>query len=700
MLKPLIIETRESVNAHIEKLQQALKDKGINISFLVAKLLYNRGIQTAEDAMAFLYPEYHLLYDPFQLKDMDHAVELIQSHITRDHRIYVYGDYDVDGITSTSILVKILKACGARVEYYIPDRIQEGYGINISAIDWIFNQGASLIISVDTGITAVEQVAYAKEKGMDIIITDHHECQEQIPQADAVINPKQATCSYPFESLAGVGVTFKLAQALAKQYSIDEEFLKDLIEIAAIGTVADIVPLIDENRVIVSVAFERIQKKRMLKQGNKGLNALLELVGAGEKALTAGIIGFQLGPRLNAAGRLGDAKRGVQLFLTDSESQAMDIATELDAENRKRQEMEQDILNEADAIIQNTIDVQSQSILVVAGHNWHHGVIGIVASRLTEKYYRPTVLLTIHDGVASGSARSVEGFSIFDALMDSKDLFLKVGGHEMAAGMSLNEENIEPLRRALNHYANEHMTDTTLVPKARVEHNIDLQEVNVERIEELTCLEPYGAGNQEPRFLLKGYVGQTQLMGKEKNHFKMQFLQADDIVDVVAFNSAEYFSDVYRGTEVEIIGTFNINEWKGYKKPQVFLKGMKYESGLEKYFNEAKTVFMDIDHGMIDRVLSQYNFVCTRADCIDLYRKIRMEVGKDNQHIDLIGLNYLVQENQQNLKTLIKSRFILQVFSELGLIELSMIDTGCYRIQMKKTESVELEKSTLYNRIC
>jgi len=190
------------------------------------------------------------------------------------------------------------------------------------------------------------------------------------------------------------------------------------------------------------------------------------------------------------------------------------------------------------------------------------------------------------------------------------------------------------------------------------------------------------------------------LMGKEKNHFKMQFLQADDIVDVVAFNSAEYFSDVYRGTEVEIIGTFNINEWKGYKKPQVFLKGMKYESGLEKYFNEAKTVFMDIDHGMIDRVLSQYKFVCTRADCIDLYRKIRMEVGKDNQHIDLIGLNYLVQENQQNLKTLIKSRFILQVFSELGLIELSMIETGCYRIQMKKTESVELEKSTLYNRIC
>ena len=699
MLKPLIVEMTKSDDEYIEKLQHELVCKGINISFLITKFLYHRGIKTFDAAKEFLYPEYRLLYDPFLLKDMEKAVKLIQSHISKNNCIFVYGDYDVDGITSTSILVKMLKACGALVEYYIPDRIQEGYGINIPAIDSIRSQNASLIISVDTGITAVDQVEYAKEIGLDIIITDHHECQETIPKADAVINPKQEECTYPYKNLAGVGVTLKLAQALAKIYGISEAFIKDLIEIAAIGTVADIVPLIDENRVIVSVAFENIQKKRRLSQGNKGLKALLEMVGATEKPLTAGIIGFQVGPRLNAAGRLGDAKRGVQLFLTESEKEAMDIATELDAENRRRQEMEQAILFEADEIIQKTGDMERQSVLVVASENWHHGVIGIVASRLTEKYYKPTIVLTIHDGVASGSARSVEGFSIFDALMQSKHLFLKVGGHEMAAGMSLLVENVDTLRSALNQYAKENMSATTLIPKVRIEHMASLEEVNVEFIEELRQLEPYGAGNQEPRFLLSGQVGKAELMGKEKTHFKMQFVQETDCVDAIAFNHSHYFNDVHVGTEVELIGTLNINEWKGYKKPQVFLKGMKYEKHLEEYLNQAKEIFLAIEKGQVDHIIARYNMICTRKDCIHFYRKLKKFLLRDNKNIDVMGFNYLIQENAYDLNVLVKNRLILQIFFELGIVELVQLKPCEYKLQMNKTESVELEKSSLYNKM-
>lgn len=700
MLKPLIIETTTSDEQHIKKLHQELKDQGINKSELICKLLVHRGIYTVDDAKSFLYPTYHLLYDPYGLKDMEKAVMLIQKHINAKNSIYVYGDYDVDGITSTSILVKILKACGANVAYYIPDRIDEGYGINKEAIDWIYERGGQLIISVDTGITAIEQVAHAKNLGLDMIITDHHECQEQIPKADAVINPKQSACNYPYKNLAGVGVTFKLAQALGKVYTIDEEFLVDLLEIAAVGTVADIVPLIDENRIIVSVAFERIRENLEKDQGNKGLKALLTLVGAHERPLTAGVIGFQIGPRLNAAGRLGDAKRGVELFLTDSADKAMDIATELDIQNRKRQEMEQQILEEADAIIQKTRNVENEAILVVASHGWHHGVIGIVASRLTEKYYRPTILLTIHEGIASGSARSVEGFSIFDALMDSKDLFLKVGGHEMAAGMSLDEKNIELLRISLNQYAQNNMSATTLIPKARVEHAACLKEVNVELIEELKCLEPYGAGNQEPRFLLQGYVGQKQLMGKEKKHFKMQFLQEENMVDVVAFNNAQYYEDVYSKTEIELIGTLNINEWKGYKKPQIFLKGMRYLPEFESYLKEATQKFEAIDNGDIDDVVMAYDIQCSRKDCIEVYRKLRTLMTKSEWAMDVFKFNAMIQDNHKDLKALIKSRLILEVFRELGLIDIIKQDIACYQIQMNKTQTVELEKSTLYNKIC
>ncbi len=700
MLKPLIVESLTVDEQCVQQLHQGLEEKGIYYSELVSTLLCHRGMTTVEAAEAFLYPTYEGLYDPYLMKDMNVAVQQIQKHIEAENTICVYGDYDVDGITSTSILVKVLRACGAHAHYYIPDRIQEGYGLNSQALEKIAEQGASLVITVDTGITAVEEVERAKAIGLDIIVTDHHECQEEIPKAHAVLNPKQQACSYPFKNLAGVGVTFKLAQALASLYTLDTDKIMDLLEIVAVGTVADIVPLIDENRVIVALAFQRIHQNIKKQQCNKGLTALLTLVGAHERSLTTGIIGFQVGPRLNAAGRLGDAKRGVELFLTDSEDEAMEIAMALDVENRKRQEMERHIFEEADAIIQETMDPSQCHVLVVASKDWHHGVIGIVASRLMEKYYRPTVLLTIHDGVASGSARSVDGFSIFDGLMNSKDLFLKVGGHDMAAGMSLVEENVDVLREQLNQYAQVQMSSTTLIPKAHVEDILDLSSINVEKIQELACLEPYGAGNREPHFLFRGYVGQRQRMGKEGQHFKMALCQEETQVDVVAFNSPEYYDDVEQHMDVDVIGTLQINTWKNYKKPQIFLKGITYCSEIEQYIQQVLDDVEKIESGKVDEVLDKHSIQCQREICVEIYRILKTHEKIEGWTFDVLQWNTYIQGQERNRNKILQSWLVLHVFQELGLLRIQLIKKGCYQIQMYKGKKVELEKSALYKKIC
>ena len=369
--------------------------------------------------ISFLNPDYSRLYNPFLLKDMDKAVNRILSALENKEKIIIYGDYDVDGITSTSILFLFLKENGAIVDYYIPNRMEEGYGLNLEAINKIKDKGTDLIITVDTGITAVNEVALAKELGMDVIITDHHECQAEVPQAYAVIDPKQEDCSYPFKLLAGVGVSFKLIQALAKKLNNENSICK-YMDIVSVGTVADIVPLIDENRILVKKGFEDIPNTQ-----NIGLDALLKVSGYKGGPVTTGLIGFALGPRLNASGRIGDAKRGIELLITNDKEKAKMIADELNEENKNRQAMEQEIFNEAISLIEKEFDIKNTKVIVIAGEGWHQGVIGIVASKIVEKYYRPTILLTIEDGIAKGSARSVEGFNIFEALCESSQFLTK-----------------------------------------------------------------------------------------------------------------------------------------------------------------------------------------------------------------------------------------------------------------------------------
>jgi len=718
MLDRIIIKQPDIADDVLTRFIHDLEEHSIHITPFLARLLLLRGIDTTEKAQEFLTPDLQALHDPFLMLGMDAAIHHIMESISRGDQITIYGDYDVDGVTSTTILLKTLQACNAKVNYYIPDRIEEGYGINIAAIQALANGGTKLLISVDTGITALEQVAFAKSLGLNVIITDHHECQETLPCADSILNPKQPECKYPFKLLAGVGVTYKLVQALAKRYSLDKEFILDLLEIVAVGTVADLVPLLGENRTMVYHAFLRMENMQ-----NIGLKALFDVAGVDIAKRSAGVIGFQIGPRLNAAGRLGDAKRGVELFLTTDREKAFSIAEALNGENQKRRDMEEQIFSEADELIRNGLIQDNPKILVVAHEGWHHGVIGIVASRITQKYYRPTILLAIEEGVASGSARSVEDFSIFDALMSTKHVFIKFGGHEMAAGMSLSEDKIEELTQNINEYAREHMTEEVLIPKAKIEKELLLDEVTIDLIESLEQFEPFGMGNEEPRFLMMGKIDSMELMGKEKNHFKLRLTneQISNLVtssvsksvskpisrpiDAVSFYGSDYYDTLIEDMSVGVIGTLQINEWKSYKNPQIFIKEVIYEKTLEATLVKIKAylqTMIDISCNSSSKALEVDPLQClTRECCIAVYKNLKKLSVNGQSTLDIAKLLCLnPSEKQAELKDYEEIALILCVFLELKLIKLEVDGQGKIVFNVISTKKVELTQSTLYNKMC
>ncbi|NLM47737.1 MAG: single-stranded-DNA-specific exonuclease RecJ [Epulopiscium sp.] len=536
---------------------------------VTVKVLKNRGINNIDDMVAFLNPDYSGLYNPFLLKDMDKAVNRILTALEKKEKMTIYGDYDVDGITSTSILFLFLKENGAMVDYYIPRRLEEGYGLNPEAVHKIKENGTDLMITVDTGIAAVNEVALAKESGIDVIITDHHECQEEIPKADAVIDPKQKDCSYPFKSLAGVGVTFKLIQALAQKLNKAESIWK-YMDIVSVGTVADIVPLVDENRIFVKKGFDMIPNTQ-----NTGLEALLKVSGYKGGTVTAGLIGFAVGPRLNASGRIGDAKKGIELFITKDKEKAKIIADELNEENKKRQAIEQEILDEAIQLIEREVDFQKTKVIVLAGEGWHQGIIGIVASKIVDKYYRPTIMLTIENGVAKGSARSVEGFNLFEALCASSQFLTKFGGHEMAAGLTMAVENIEAFRMYINEYANNKMDEETLIPKLYLDDCIHISEVSLELISQLKKMEPFGMGNPQPVFSIEGEISNLSLLGKEKQHLRIVLEDSNETIDAVGFGFGEYYDKLLPGQKVLAAGCLDINEWNNTVKAQLMIKDLK-----------------------------------------------------------------------------------------------------------------------------
>lgn len=565
---------------HMGSVKEDELSRKLKISPEISQILKNREIDNEKDAEIFMNPSLEYLRDPFLMKDMKKAVDRIQKAIENNENIWIYGDYDVDGVSSTSILCIYFNSINYPVNYYIPNRLEEGYGINEDAIKHIHLQGCNLMISVDCGITSVKEVDLANKLGVDIIITDHHECQSEIPKAYAVINQKQDDCHYPFDMLCGCGVAFKLIQALTPK----EEFktsLYNYLEIVTLATICDIVPLIDENRIIVKNGL-----KLMTEGNNVGLKELIKVCGVESDKIGSSHIGFAIGPRINASGRLGYSKLGVQLFTTKSQEKAKEIANILEEKNNERQLIEAKMYQEAEAIIESNERYKNDKVLVIAKEGWQHGVIGIVASKLTEKYYKPTILLTIEDEEATGSARSIKGFSIFDALVKCKDLLNKFGGHDQAAGLALDANKIEELSNEVNKFAQYELSEEDLIENVKVEFELNEDAIELDLIEELHKLEPFGLSNPNPRFIVRdAVIRNIMIIGKNKQHLKFT-IEKESSYECIGFNMAYLKVGYNPGDKVDVLFQLGENNFMGKRSIQFLLKDIRLSHPKNASLNE------------------------------------------------------------------------------------------------------------------
>ena len=545
--------------------------KQFHIPRIVAALLLNRGISTEQQIRTYLRKSLECVHNPRLLPDIDKAVSRITDALENQEKIVIYGDYDVDGITSTALLYDFLKTAGAQVDYYIPDRISEGYGLNIMAVNKISKSGARLMITVDCGITATGEVALANAQKLDVIITDHHTCKEKLPEAVAVINPKRPDSEYPFRELAGVGVTFKLVLALAVAWGQKSRDCFDrYAEIAAVGTVADVVALLDENRVIVDRGLAQLKNT-----SRPGLRALTDV--AGIKNMNAASVAFFLSPRLNAAGRLGSAKTAVELLLSNDDQAAYETAKALDDENRRRQLTEQKIFQEATALIDSDPNFEQKKVIVLAQAGWHHGIIGIVASRICEKYYRPTILISHENGVGKGSGRSIPGFNLFDALTACKDQLTNFGGHAMAAGLGLNMADLDSFSAKINSYAKERLTPEDLCRRISIDCMLRPADVSLRTAVLLSRLEPFGMGNEKPVFSLSRLTVQSiSPMGIDNKHLRLRLCAGGQQFLAVGFGMGGLLPAFRQGDWVDAAFTLEINSYQGNTQVQLLLKDLKH----------------------------------------------------------------------------------------------------------------------------
>lgn len=566
----------------IEKQNLKLNDKlakALGISSITAQVLINRGIKDEAEAELFLKSTLFDLPSPNLLKGMDKAVERIERAIQRKEKIAIYGDYDVDGVTATSLFYTFLKNLGVKVTYYNPDRLKEGYGVNLQAIKKLRSEGVSLIISVDCGITACEEVEDAKKIDVDFIVTDHHEPPETIPEAVSVLNPHQIGCSYPGKEIAGVGVIYNLAIALRRAlresgffrkarpeaHDRNEPNLGDYLDLVALGTVADCASLTNVNRILVKEGM-----KRMLSPKRPGMIALKEVSGI-EGEVNSYDIGFKLGPRINATGRLQSAGTAVELLISQDLNKARELAKILNQENSKRQNIEEDIFLDTVSQIESNPEFLKSNSLVLSSPNWHAGVIGIVATKLVERYQKPAILISIQEnGVGKGSGRSIEGINIYAALSECKELFEQFGGHQLAAGISIKEERIDEFRKIFERAISESAGD--FVSMIKIDDVVDLTEITDEVVSELELLAPFGIGNPEPVLLAKSLEVISERFFKEK-HLSLKLKQKDRVFDAVWFNLKE---TIKLPNRIDMAFTPEFNVWNGGKKVRLRIKDIDY----------------------------------------------------------------------------------------------------------------------------
>ena len=545
--------------------------KAFRTSEVIARVLANRNILNPNLARPFFTPNLDMLHNPYLMQDMDKAVERVLKNIKSGKPIMVFGDYDVDGTTGAAALYLAFQKFGADVTYYIPDREKEGYGLSYHGIEVAKDIGIDLIITCDCGINAFVQVDFANEQNIDIIITDHHTTDTELPKAHAILNPKREDCEYPFKGLCGGGVAFKLITAIGNELNIPLTDYEEIIPLITLGTAADVVPIKDENRVLVHHGLNILENLE-----KPGLKTLLELAGL-KGHISVGQLVFSIAPRINAAGRLGDANRAVELLVTDDQDKARLLAKELDNENKRRQMIQQAVVDEALLKVNAEADLKNENALVLANAGWHPGVVGIVASKIKEEFNRPTIIIALENGSGKGSARSVAGFDLYEALTACKTHLDGYGGHPMAAGLTLSNQKLEDFKKAFINFANERLTEENLQATLTLDSEIALQDITPRFMEFLDKLSPYGPGNMRPKFAIRNVeiAGAPKVIGKTGEHIRFKIRQGLKSYPAVGFGLSNKYEMLITGQPVDIACVVETNEWQGNTSIQMNVRDIK-----------------------------------------------------------------------------------------------------------------------------
>ena len=543
------------------------------LDFTLTELLIQRGIDNFEAAKRFFRPSLKHLHNPFLMKDMQAAVNRLQQAIEKDENILIYGDYDVDGTTAVSLVYGFLQTFYPNIDYYIPDRYAEGYGISFAGIDYAADNDISLIIALDCGIKAIDKIEYANEKGIDFIICDHHTPGEEIPRAVAVLDPKRTDCNYPFKELSGCGVGFKLMYAYAQSQGIALDALLDRLDILAVSICADIVPIVGENRILTYFGIQKLNDNPQ-----PGFQAMLNLANVKKKSLTVTDVVFTLAPRINAAGRIESGNKAVEVMLSDNPDSALEGGTYIDSHNSDRRELDASITEQALAMIEADEKLMQQKTTMLYDASWHKGVIGIVASRCIENYYRPTIILTESNGKAAGSARSVKGYNVYDAIEKCSDLLTQFGGHKYAAGMTLPIENIEAFQQKFEEVVSASITDDLLTPEIEIDAELEVDQITSKFYKVLKQFAPFGPENMKPVFVSRGLKerGYAKIVGK--NHLKLDLLKSDNpntFYPAIAFGLGDKLALIRSGKPFDVAYTIEENEWNGKVSLQLNVKDIR-----------------------------------------------------------------------------------------------------------------------------
>ncbi|MCD8043199.1 MAG: single-stranded-DNA-specific exonuclease RecJ [Tannerellaceae bacterium] len=548
----------------------------LGLSPVICLLLVQRGLTSVEQVKKFFKPSLNDLHDPFLMKDMDKAVARLNKALGNKEKILVYGDYDVDGTTAVSLVYKYLRPYSSSLDYYIPDRYDEGYGISYKGIDYAAENGVSLIISLDCGIKAIDKIEYAKEKGIDFIICDHHMPDDRLPDAVAVLDAKRLDSTYPYEHLSGCGVGFKFMQAFAKSNNFPEADLEKLLDLTAVSIASDIVPITGENRILAYYGLKQLNTNPSL-----GLKGIIDVCGLNNKEITISDIVFKIGPRINASGRMMNGKEAVELLLSKDSAAAKEKSENINQYNDERRELDKRITDEANAIIDRFSNIEDRKAIIVYDPTWHKGVIGIVASRLTEKYFRPAVVLTKSSELITGSARSVTGFDIYKAIESCRDLLENFGGHTYAAGLSLKEENLEAFTKRFSQLAAEEIIAEQMTPQIDVDAVLELKEITPKLVNELRKMNPFGPDNHKPVFCTLGAkdFGTSKLVGKELEHIKLELIDSTSQTPIhaIAFGMHTHSEHIKSMKPFDICYTIEENTYNGNTTVQLMMKDIKTE---------------------------------------------------------------------------------------------------------------------------